>query len=279
MAPIVAVVGITGKLGREVLDALCIEAYNGSYMLPIRAFTRAPQKMYPRPEVEYYTTDFADVELLCASLIGVDVIIDLTANYVSSIPLIDAAADVGVSLYFLSDYSIIVPPAYSAMNTAKQREIQHAKSKQPMKSVMVKNGVFADNLHKMGQFNLNIEGNHLKFTTTWISDTAKFVAKIASRPPHSLPEMIKIHGDSVSISQISNLSGPFITWKDIKSKADESARKLKQDTNLSQIQKLQAITDIFTAILVSPYDRSLVDYSTSNSNELASINWTKWNAI
>lgn len=278
MPPIVAVVGLTGNLGAEVLDALCIEAYNGSYMLPIRAFTRTPSKMYLRPEVEYYTTNFADLGFLCASLIGVDVVIDLTANYISSAPLIDAAADVGASLYFLSDYSIIVPPAYSSMNATKQRDVQYAKSK-PMKTVMIKNGVFTDNLHKMGQFNLNIEGNHLKFTTTWISDTAKFVAEIASRPPHTLPEIIKIHGDSVSINQISKPLGPLITWKDIKQKADQSVAKLKQCTNLTQAQKLQAITHIFTAILVNPHDRSLIHYSTSNCNNMASINWTKWDTI
>jgi hypothetical protein len=279
MPPIVAAVGVTGRLGAEVLDALCIEAYNGSYMRPIRAFTRAPQKMYPRPEVEYYSSDFADVELLCASLIGVDVVIDLTANCISSIPLIDAAADMGVSLYVLSDYSIIVPPEYLVIDSTRQRDTQNARSKRQMKSVVIKNGVFTDNLRKLGQFDLNIEGGHLQFTTTCIADTAKFVAKIASKPPQTLPELIKIHGDSVSLNKISNPFGRIVTWTDIKNRADESARKLRQYENLSKTERLQAITNIFTAILVNPYNRSLVDYSTSNSNNLANINWSKWNPI
>ncbi|KAA8915863.1 hypothetical protein TRICI_001988 [Trichomonascus ciferrii] len=279
MPPIVAVVGVTGRLGAEVLDALCIEAYNGSYMRPIRAFTRDPQRMYPRPEVEFYNSDFADIELLCASLIGVDVVIDLTANCISSIPLIDAAADMGVSLFFLSDYSIIVPAEYSVINATRHRDIQHARSKQLMKSVAIKSGVFADNLLKLEQFNLNIEGSHLQFTTTWIADIAKFVAQVASTSPQSLPEVIKIHGDSVSLNQISRPSRPIVTWTETKYRADESARRLKQCTNLSRAEKLQAITKIFTAILVNPYNRSLVDYSKSNSNSLADITWSKWHKI
>lgn len=297
-SPKVAVFGLSGQLGQEFLKALTSDKYKGHYQMPIRAATRDPSKHSSTEDVEYVRADFNDAESLKSALDGVNVVLDLT-GHVSSKPLIDAVGAAGVGLYFNSEFGsdISVPnmPWLPEAYTLKLEEAEYARQHSQFKTVSVRNDVFADFVlpRATGLFGidtenkkaLKYEGYENKFTVTWISDIAKAVASIAYKDPQSLPDVVRLHGSSVSSKDIleymekkegTTFELTTVPWEDTAKLATESDEKLKNKQFSSPQEAFGLFVNIIRAYLLHPEERRVVDFANNNNNDLVDVQFRQW---
>ncbi|KAA8916426.1 hypothetical protein TRICI_001421 [Trichomonascus ciferrii] len=297
--PQIAIFGLNGQLGQEFIKAFTSDRYKGHYQLPIRAATRDPSKYASTEDVEYVKADLNDAESLKAALTGVNVVLDVTGHSVSSKPLIDAAVAEGVSLFFNSEFGSDIsvpnmkwfPEAYAL----KLEEADYARQHSQLKTVSVRNDVFADFVLPVahGLFGVDsktktavkYEGYENKFTVTWVSDIAKAVASIAYKDPKSLPDVVKLHGSSVSgkdvIEYFENKEGAkfeltTVSWEDTKKLATESDEKLKNKQFSSPQEAFGLFVNIIRAYLLDPEERRVVDFADNNNNDLTDVEFRKW---
>ncbi|KAA8915326.1 hypothetical protein TRICI_002529 [Trichomonascus ciferrii] len=277
--PQIAIFGLNGQLGQEF----------------IKAFT----KYASTEDVEYVKADINDAESLKAALDGVNVVVDVTGHSVSSKPLIDAAVEAGVGLFFNSEFGSDIsvpnmkwfPEAYAL----KLEEASYARQHSQLKTVSVRNDVFADFVLPVahGLFGVDsktktaikYEGYKNKFTVTWVSNIAKAVASIAYKDPKSLPDVVKLHGSSVSgkdvIEYFENKEGTkfeltTVSWEDTKKLATESDEKLKNKQFSSSQEAFGLFVNIIRAYLLDPEERRVVDFANNNNNDLTDVEFRKW---
>ncbi|KAA8916425.1 hypothetical protein TRICI_001420 [Trichomonascus ciferrii] len=295
----VAVFGLNGELGKPLIEAFTSDEYKGQYALPIRAATRDPSKFSSTNDVEYVRADINDAESLKTALDGVDVVLDVTAAATSSKPLIDAAVAAGVSVYFLSEFGCDldspglkwIPPDFAV----KFDEAKHAEQYPQLKTVSVRTSLFADIVvpRAPGLFGIDVsnkkaikyEGYENKFSVIWVADISKAVASVAYKDPKALPDVIKLHGSSVSIKDIieyyEQKEGakfdltPF-SWEDSKNLAAESERKLNQNDFSSPAEAGGLFINILRAYGLNPEDRSVVDFADNNNNDLIDFKFKQW---
>lgn len=298
--PKVAVFGLTGQLGGPFIRAFTSDKYKGHYEFPIRAATRDPSKYSSTEEVEYVKTDINDAESLKKTLNGVNIVLDVTGTAVSSKPLIDAAVAAGASVYFNSEFGSDlaasglkwIPPSFAL----KLDEAKYARQSPQLKTISVRNNVFADFIlpGALGIFGidaanktaLKYEGYENKFTVTWISDIANAVASIAYKDPKTLPDSVKLHGSSVSVKDVieyfekkedAQFALTIIPWEESKKLANESEHKLNNNDFSSPDEAFGLFVNILRAYLLNPEDRSVVDFAKENNNDLVDIKFRQWN--
>lgn len=298
--PKVAIFGLNGQLGQAFIKAFTSDKHKDHYQLPIRAATRDPSKYTSTEDVEYVKADINDAGSLKTALYGVSVVLDVTGVTVSSKPLIDAAAQAGASLYFNSEFGSDigapglqwVPPGFAV----KLEEAKHAREYPQLKTVSVRNNLFADFVlsHASGILGVdaankkavNYEGSENRFTVTWISDIANAVASIAYKDPKTLPDVIKLHGSSVSlrdvIEYLENKEGAkfeltSVSWEDSKNLATDSERRLNNQEFSSPGEAFALFANILRAYLLNPEDRSVADFANDNNNDLVDVKFKQWN--
>lgn len=299
--PKVAIFGMNGQLGQAFITALTSDHYKGNYQLPIRAATRDPSKYTSTEDVEYVRADINDADSLKTALDGVDVVLDVTGHNVSSKPLIDAVAAAGVGLFFNSEFGSDItvpnmkwfPEAYALKLEEANYARQHSSQ---FKTVSVRNDVFADFVlpFAVGLFGvdtdnkkaLKYEGYENKFTVTWISDVAKAVASIAYKEPKALPDVVKLHGSSVSgkdiIEYFENKEGAKfeltpVSWEETKKLTTESDDKLRAKEFSSPKEAFGLFVNVIRAYLLDPEERRVVDFADNNNNDLVDFEFKPWN--
>lgn len=204
----VAIVGLNGSLGQSTLKALADPRFRDHYNFPVRALTRDPSKFRDTEIVKYFSSSFDNFDRLVESLKGVDTLIDLTAPFIDSKPLVDAAHKAGVKLFFPSEFGI--DHKENRFNQVFQRKIDvnaYARSK-GIKTVLFITGFFLDwvidspeivaGINKEKKTFTKVGSGERPITVTAVEDIASALASVAYRDPASLPDDIRVHGDSIT---------------------------------------------------------------------------------
>lgn len=210
----VAVVGLTGALGEDMLKTL-VEC--PAVQRPIRAVTRdisaASKKGLPEG-ITLYEASFDNAAAMRKALEGVDTLIDLTAADLSSKPLVDVAVEAGVKLYLPSEYGCTFKNTkYPNTFLAKKETADYARSR-GLKTVQVQTGLFSEwNLTKPYLFGIipeekiykKIEDGNMRMTITFIGDTCRAVVELIQMDPQEIPDELFIEGDTITPNELVEL--------------------------------------------------------------------------
>ncbi|KAA8909370.1 hypothetical protein TRICI_004536 [Trichomonascus ciferrii] len=210
----VAVVGLTGALGQDMLKALVASP---AVQRPIRAVTRdisaASKKQLPEG-ITLYEASFDNAAAMKKALDGVDTVIDLTAADLPSKPLVDVAVEAGVKLYLPSEYGCTFKDTkYPNTFKAKKETADYARSR-GLKTVQIQTGLFSEwNLTKPYLFGIipeekiykKIEDGNMRMTITFIEDVCRAVVELIQLDPTEIPDELFIEGDTITPNELVEL--------------------------------------------------------------------------
>lgn len=285
MTKTVAVIGLNGTIGKILLEQL--SGYKDYFNLPIRAITRDISKLsFPKPQnVELYQADFDDtVSSLSKALNGVDVLIDLTTQFVSSMPLIDVAVKSGVKVFFASEYGLsYVNTKYPNTFKLKSDDVSYARS-QGLKTVQVQTGLFAEsNLGRPYISGIDvdkntyrkIDGGDFKHSITFIPDLSRSIIELAHMNPSEIPDEVLIESDSITTNYLAQL---WEKYNDINLTIEPVSKDtIKKDaSDAEKNSEKGAFPKVLRAIIVD----NEMDYSKSGHNEFVNpgerkFKWSK----
>ncbi|PUU83678.1 hypothetical protein B9Z19DRAFT_783049 [Tuber borchii] len=286
--PIVAIAGLNGSLGQQTLKALLSPEFINDFQLPIRVLTRNLSNLdgnvyYSADMAQYLYADYDDPEVLDAALEGVDVVINLLGMYPRSwIRLGEAAYRIGAKLYIPSEFG----PDHRYFNyespfAEKQVQSNHARGN-GIKSVQIFCGIFMEHsIPSGGHLGIDLPGRRVtavvqagrpepRVTFTSVRDVAMTIASVASRSPSSLPDTIRIAGDTWTLRQLGEYyqsligAGVHITTQDY-----STFSQLVLDQNIPVLD--QSISGHYQLAAGA----GLLDYS----NEWASAGMWQWRSI
>lgn len=216
----VAVVGLNGNIGKQMLSTLRSRQQEGYFSTPIRAISRDMSNVNPSDDqVKYFQVrsnfNNNDDEIKMA-LDGVDVLIDLTPGGVNSKALIDVAVNSGVKLYFPSEFSTSKDNTKDYPNSFKlKRKTSEYARKKGLKTVEVQCGSFADlSLHYplfsgvVPDQNLyrRVNGGDISYSMTFIKDLCLSICELAVMENiQGIPNEILIQSDSVTCNYLAKL--------------------------------------------------------------------------
>ncbi|ODQ81882.1 hypothetical protein BABINDRAFT_160113 [Babjeviella inositovora NRRL Y-12698] len=213
--PIVAIFGSNGTLGKPILDSLTSSEFSSRFQLPIRVITRSKEGKQDSAAIKYYEASVDDTSSFKDVLDGTSVFVSLVGHAVDGkaiLSIIKAAPSLKVYIpsQFGSDLDntgYLPIPAF----TGKTAHSVAAREQNPgLKVVDIYNSFFiapgAWLYEIVGHVGIDPESKTatirgdpaFKFNVSSFPDIANTVAVVASTPPATLKDTIKVYSDSVT---------------------------------------------------------------------------------
>ncbi|RPB06172.1 NAD(P)-binding protein [Choiromyces venosus 120613-1] len=284
--PIVAIAGLNGALGQQTLAALLSPQFISYFQLPIRVLTRNPSNLdgyvYSADMAQYLYADYNDPEVLDAALENVDVVINLLGMYPRSwIRLGEAAYRIGAKLYIPSEFG----PDHRYFNYQSpfaQKQVQSDRAREDgIKSVQIFCGIFMEHAIPSGRhLGIDLPSRRViavvpagrsepRVSFTSVRDVAMTIASVASRRPSSLPDAIRIAGDTWTLRQLGEYYQSLIGAR---------VHVTTQNYSAFSASVLHGGHQSISSHYQLAAGAGLLDYST-NSNEWASAGMWQWRSI
>jgi nucleoside-diphosphate-sugar epimerase len=285
----IAVFGLTGALGKPVLEALGSSQFADKIQFPVKAISRSDHAS--TDTIQYIKADLSETEKIASELSGTDVIIELTAPTSDIFASIEEiVAQVKPKLFIPSQFGVDInavekyAPGFLGQKQAHSANVR----KLGVKVVDIVTGFFAvpgtflyewvahvgvnsqeSTLEVRGDINQNISYSSL-------SDIANAVVATATHSnPSELPDLIKFQSGQITVKEITN---SFEKKHNVKL---TTTREISKDQALSEFQELLAKgfnpNDFFSYLhyIVSQGDDNGVSF-TSTDNELLNPNESVW---
>ncbi|ANB11313.1 hypothetical protein AWJ20_4117 [Sugiyamaella lignohabitans] len=290
MSKSVAIVGISGYLGKPVLEALLEPAFRDNFKLPIRAVSRKAAGTSSE-DVEYYeASDIASYE---KALKGVDVVIDLRGTAaLESNDLAIAAKNAGAKVYIPSEFGLDYSQAGPLKPVfQKKADIVNFAEAQGLKVIQFKVGyfidstlqpnwdllAFADLSHDTADY-VGDGSQNLSFNST--KNIGQSVAATISLPYEMIPDVVKIAGDNVTPAKFVELyekhTGKKVT---VNSTTKEQIIQQAQDALSGKLDN--GVPAFFYALRGASVAGDGANFKNNNDNELINPGekYFKWEKI
>ncbi|KAG0633469.1 hypothetical protein HOY80DRAFT_1063689 [Tuber brumale] len=285
--PIVAIAGLNGALGQMTLEALLSPQFIDRFQLPIRVLTRNLSNFSGSPylahQAQYLVADYDDPEALDEALANVDVVINLLGMFPGSwTQLGNAACRIGAKLYIPSEFG----PDHRFFNYQSpfaQKQVHSNNVRDAgVKSVQIFCGIFMEYAISSGRhLGIDLPGRRVttvvqagrpepRVSFTSIRDVAITIAFVASRTPSSLPDAVRIAGDTWTLRQL----GEYY-----ESITGDEVNITTQDYTAFSASVLQDGHQNINSHYQLAAGAGLLDYSTNNDNEWASAGRPHWRSI
>ncbi|KAG0126425.1 hypothetical protein HOY82DRAFT_615064 [Tuber indicum] len=285
--PIVAIAGLNGTLGKWTLEALLSPQFIDRFQLPIRVLTRSLTNFGGSPyishQAQYLYADYDDPDALDEALKDVDVVINLLGMFPGSwVQLGDAACRIGAKLYIPSEFG---PDHryFDYQSPFAQKQTQSDRAREVgIKSVQIFCGIFMEYAIPHGRhLGIDLAGRRItavvragrpepRVSFTSIRDVAMTIAFVASKPPSSLPNAIRIAGDTWTLRQLGECYQGLTSDEVDVTTIDYTAFRARVlqggHQNINSHYQLAA-------------GAGLLDYSTDNDNEWVSEGRRHWRSI
>lgn len=265
--PVVAVVGINGRIGKHVLNALVSPAFKDKISLPIHLATGNVEKTKAVPAVaaspesfKIFAVDIATGEGLDAAFAGVTVVCNTVG--VTALPhakIADAAAAAKVKVYvpaeFGSAYEGGALGKYEPLFKTKMAATEYARSK-PFKTIFVANGLVTElafGVPGIGGFTsdtaLTTYEPDAGYATTSYPDVGRAVAAIAAKSgtPAALPDVLYVRGDVLTGKKVAEIYTK-VTGKKVDLTVEPAAKLLEPAAKIVAVGHPQGPTDFPTIL-------------------------------
>lgn len=285
----IAVFGITGSLGRPVLDALASSQFADKVQFPVKAISRSEHTSTDK--VQYIKADLSETKKIASDLRGTDVIIELTAPHPDIFSSIEEiVTEVKPKLFIPSQFGVDISavnkyiPGFLAQKQAHSTNIR----KLGIKVIDISTGFFASPGSYLYEwvghvgidpqdFTLEIRGDiNQNVSYSSVPDIANVVAAITTHPnPKELPDLFKFESGHITVKEIAN---SFEKRHNVKLTV---AREISKEQALSEFREL--LTKAFNPAKFLSYLHYIVSqgddngvYFTSVDNELLNPNESVW---
>ncbi|CAN6626645.1 hypothetical protein TRVA0_011S00254 [Trichomonascus vanleenenianus] len=288
MAKKIAVLGLNGYLGRDVINSLLDVKYRKDVALPLRAITRDASKFSSSDEIEYIQATLDDKESLLKALNGVDTLIVLTNAAVNVDSAIDAAVENKVKLFIPSEFgtdyrhSTSKKPFQSKIDT-----VAYAQGK-GLKTVSVLNGLFGDMLVNIpAVIGIKAQTNSFerfgdgdaKLSVSFSSDIGNSVAELATTEhPEQLPDYVRIQSDVVSFNEIANA---YERYKGVKLEVEQKSNEELFDAANRFLETGEGGRAGFTSFVKANINAApnSMNFSKENDNDLVNPGKFQWTSF
>jgi uncharacterized protein YbjT (DUF2867 family) len=272
----VAIVGITGTLGKPILDALTT-TFKSKVQLPVRAVSRDTSKLTSNEAVKYYGA--TNKEQYKAAFEGVDVVVDLrnpahikTPND----PVVNAASEQHVKVFVPSNFgSDFTVTTYGAAIQPKIDSGNEAKSL-GLKVVDIDTGLFLDWVYGVianPQFlSIDIEkglysrpgDGETKIAVSFLADIGSYVASAVTKPLDEVPTHLRVYSSITTHNEVAAL---YEKAKGITLKLEPVSKQSVQDTATEILNRgITGFID-FRDVLKGANLQGANDFSKSKDNE------------
>ncbi|ODV80582.1 oxidoreductase [Suhomyces tanzawaensis NRRL Y-17324] len=213
----IAVIGLSGLLGKPVLDALLSSVFADRIAYPIKALTRKDDKT-STDKVQYIQADLANTSAVAEALKGIDVIIELTtANPVLFGQVEKIVAVVKPKLVIPSQFGIELEPVQEVAPGFFVIKLEHSANlrKLGVKVVDIATGFFAEkssySYEIVQPYGIDPASNTViqygpddtKVSISTVTDIGNVIASVATDPNSSrLPDSLKVQSEIVPVKKV-----------------------------------------------------------------------------
>lgn len=211
----IAVFGLSGALGASTLEALQSSTFASKIQYPIKAFSRKEHDSTNK--VQYFKTDLTNVDELIEILKGTDVIIDLLAVNPTAFAAVDKiVTSVKPKFFIPSQFGVDIEavqkyaPGFLGLKSTRSKALREAGIKvvDVLTSYFAIPGSFLYEVVGVAGIDpktqsYNVKGDlDTEISVSTNSDIGKSLAALATTDVSTVPDIVKIYSEKVTIGKV-----------------------------------------------------------------------------